>query len=240
MCNNRGENNFFQPHQPVGTDVGTLIVIIQISLLCTHGFWVSPNRASVCPWIILILLIPELSCQASWHQMATVVPCWRVTKTVPFGPQSLAVSRKTVQPALEEWAQNPRRTGLDEEADLGEESMLSSEVSTLPPHEALLLPSSLGRLLLSQADCSHIALSSPCHGLPLGPLPQCAGNPRHVHISLTLTLSERFVQDVVTHSLTTCTHDTFMRAKWGVRRETEMAIVSYKNLFYGQYGKTTN
>lgn len=31
------------------------------------------------------------------------------------------VPSKPVQPALEEWAQHPCRTGLDEEADLGEE-----------------------------------------------------------------------------------------------------------------------
>lgn len=78
------------------------------------------------------------------------------------------VSRKTVQPSLEEWEQNPRRTGLGEEADLGEESTPSFEVPALPPHKVFLLPSSLGRLLLSQADCSHTALSS---------LPQASAGP---------------------------------------------------------------
>lgn len=120
------------------------------------------------------------------------------------------VSRKTVQPSLEEWEQNPRRTGLGEEADLGEESTPSFEVPALPPHKAFLLPSSLGRLLLSQADCSHSALSSPSHRLRwphshrVQEIPGMSASPSHSRFQRSLYKMSWHTHSPHTHTTHSC------------------------------------
>lgn len=156
--------------------------------------WVSPNRASCVPmnnpdpagtWAVVSGIMAP-----NGHSYCPILPLgWPLLE----GYQEVSaiwamfprrVPSKTAQPALEEWAQNPCRTGL-EEADLGEEFTLSSEVSALPSHEAFLLPSSLGRLLLSQAARSHIALSSPYHGVrwacshSVQQIPDMSASPSH-------------------------------------------------------------
>lgn len=106
----------------MGTDVVTLTVIIEISLICAlANVWVSPDRASWAPmsnsepassWAVVSgVIVPNgqfLSCSVSW-----VVPYERITRAEPFGSHSLTEFLVRSPPCtLEEPVKKPWGVGL--------------------------------------------------------------------------------------------------------------------------------